>query len=178
MNENLKILADYIHNVYGKNKITHIWQNEVKDLFKNDKVDVMYEIYDNDYIGAWYYIITKNNMKYIVKHILNNGNTKMMMESYLFLYDKTPIKLNSKLLDIIYNYDKLTVYDEPNDCKSRVLIVNHKYSLIEEINKDKKVYMILENLRSGVYLKFANLITAVNIFYADFNTKWEEKLYG
>ena len=96
MDENLVILADYIQNVYGKNKITHIWEKEVKLLFDYDKVDKVYEIYDDDYIGAWYYIVSKKNMRYIVKHILNNCNTKLMMASYL--YEKRPIKINVNLL--------------------------------------------------------------------------------
>lgn len=175
MDENLVILADYIQNVYGKNKITHIWQKEVQLLFDNDKVDKVYEIYEDGYIGAWYYIVSKRNMRYIVKHILNDGNTKLMMAS--FLYEKRPIKININLLSIIYNYDKLTVYNKLDGSKFKVLAINNKYSLIEEISNDKTIYMIIENGVSGTFLKFSNLIIAVNIFYKDFDFK-EEKQYG
>ena len=176
MDENLVILADYIQNVYGKNKITHIWEKEVKLLFDYDKVDKVYEIYDDDYIGAWYYIVSKKNMRYIVKHILNNGNTKLMMASYL--YEKRPIKINVNLLSIIYNYNKLNSYNTKEGSKIKALAINNRFSLIEEIKNDKTIYKIMQNDNIKTCLKFASLIIATNIFYKDFNFKEEQKAYG
>ncbi len=166
MNDNLEILADYYCNQNSKNKLTEIWYKEVKDLLDNNKVDLIYEIYEEGFMGAWYYIITKNNMKYIVKHKLNDVNTKMMMNA--LLYQKETIKINSELLSIIYNYNKLTTRNKPDGSTFKVLAINNRYALIEEKSNDFSIYIIVQNGVSSTCLQFANLISAVNMYYKDF----------
>lgn len=166
MNDNLEILADYCCNQNSKNKLTEIWYKEVKELLDNKKVDLIYEIYDEGFMGAWYYIITKNNMKYIVRHKLNNVNTKMMMDA--LVYQKRTIKINSELLNIIYNYNKLTTHNKPDGSSFKVLAINNRYALIEEKSNNFCIYIIVQNGVSPTSLQFANLISAVNMYYKDF----------
>lgn len=97
MQEDLKILADYCYNKSSGIKLTQIWYSEIRELIFNKKIKQIYEIYENKTDDVWYYVVTTHNMRYIVKHKLNNTLTKMMMKS--LMQDKFEvIKVNSNLL--------------------------------------------------------------------------------
>lgn len=81
MKEDLKILADYCYNKDSGIKLTQIWYAEIRDLIYKQKIKQIYEICENDTV--WYYVVTTHNMRYIVKHQLNNALTKMMMKSLM-----------------------------------------------------------------------------------------------
>lgn len=166
MPDDLKLLADYCYNTNSKVKIQKIWEKQVKELFEKDNVKLIYEIYKTNNPGAWYYIITKNNMRFIVQHKFNNVNTKMMMSS--FIYNKQYTQVETRLLDILYNYDNLPVKNKSNGSTVKILSINGKYALTEETIGEYKFY---NTVIYGVPLydvHLTNMITAVNIFYNEF----------
>lgn len=167
MQDDLKLLADYCYNKNSKVKIKKIWENQIKELFENDDVKVIYEMYNTNNPGAWYYIIAKNNMRFIVQHKLNNVITKMMMSS--LIYDSQYTQVESRLLDIIYNYDKLPIKNRSNGSIVKFLLISGKYALIEETIGKYKFYntLIYGVPLYDVYL--TNIITAVNTFYNEFS---------
>ena len=124
MDEELKLLADYCFNEDSKVKIKIIWKEEVEKLLKEDDIKMIYELYTTNEPGAWYYIISKENMRYIVKHKLNDVNTQMMMKP--FLCDKQYEEVDNKLLSIIYTYDKLPIKKKSNGCIIKILAANEK----------------------------------------------------
>ncbi len=83
MEEDLKILADYCYTKDSRIKLTQIWYSEIRELIYKQKIKQIYEICENETSTVWYYVVTTHNMRYIVKHQLNNALTKMMMKSLM-----------------------------------------------------------------------------------------------
>ncbi len=105
MQEDLKILADYCYNKNSRIKLTQIWYSEIRELIYKQKIKQIYEIYESETSTVWYYIVTTYNMRYIVKHQLNNALTKMMMKSLMQdKFDCIRIDSNS-LSNYLYNKD-------------------------------------------------------------------------
>lgn len=119
---------------------------------------------DNLEILADYYC--NQNSKNKLTEIWYDVNTKMMMNA--LLYQKETIKINSELLSIIYNYNKLTTRNKPDGSTFKILAINNRYALIEEKSNDFSIYIIVQNGVSSTCLQFANLISAVNMYYKDF----------
>ena len=172
MDEELKLLADYCFNEDSKVKIKIIWKEEVEKLLKDDDIKMIYELYTTNEPGAWYYIISKENMRYIVKHKLNDVNTQMMMKP--FLCDKQYEEVDNKLLSIIYTYDKLPIKKKSNGCIIKILAANEKYALVEEQIGDIKYYSILVYGVPVYDCKTTNLTIATNMFFKDFYYKGVE----
>jgi len=166
MVEELKLLADYLFGKDSKVKVKEIWKEEVSELFENDNIKKIYEFYTKKEPGAWYYIISKSDMRFIVTHKLNDINTKMMMQS--FICDKEYEEVESSLLSIIYNYDNLPVKKKSNCCTIKVLASNGKYTLVEEKIGDIKYYPILIYGVPVYDCKTTNLIVANNMYFNDF----------
>lgn len=105
MEEDLKILADYCYTKDSGIKLTQIWYSEIRELIYKQKIKQIYEICENETSMVWYYVVTTHNMRYIVKHQLNNALTKMMMKSLMQdKFECMRVNINS-LSNYLYDKD-------------------------------------------------------------------------
>lgn len=67
----------------GKNKkeFSNIWYQDLVNMKNN--IEKIYELHQPGFLGAWYYVIDKQNNNYTVKHSINDVNTSFMMSTFL-----------------------------------------------------------------------------------------------
>lgn len=144
---------ELIKEYYGKSNLECVWFNKVKELNENKAIEKIYEVYTEEFLGAWYLIKDIEQNRYIVKHKTNDVNTKFGMNDYLLENDYE--RIESKELDI-------TQYDLNTKQKYGQMIFNY---LIEFKNKVEKDYFKL-----GL-----NTIDIIEKFLEDYNTTIYER---
>ena len=142
---------------YGTSILDDVWYQKIKELENNKKIEQIYEVYTKGFAGAWYLVRDDENNRYIVKHRINDVNTKVMMSE--FLKNNPYVRIESNELDIL-KYDlnpkqKYTqmISDFKIEFKNIVLNEYYKCNLgindnIEKFLKDK------ENLIEDVIYKY------------------------
>ncbi len=96
--------VELIKEYYGTCDLENVWYDKVNELYSTNNISKIYEIYTKGFLGAWYLIKDKDDNRYIVKHKVNDVNTKFMMNQFLDEIDYE--KLESGKLDIM-QYDLL-----------------------------------------------------------------------
>lgn len=71
------------HYYYGKSHIKQISFDEFKSISDDDNILNLYEVYDDGYIGCWYYIIKRLGSSVAIDYGLNNSTLKKLMEPYM-----------------------------------------------------------------------------------------------
>lgn len=155
---------ELIKEYYGKSKLDEVWFQKINELNQNNNIEKIYEVYTKGFLGAWYLVKDKEEKRYIVKHKINDVNTKFMMNQ--FLDNNVYKKVESEELNIMkYNikgekaYDQM-IFDYFIDFKNIVESEYYKFNLtrIENIVKyiDDNNKVIEDRARE--YLKDNHLI--------------------
>ncbi|MCI8397694.1 MAG: hypothetical protein HFJ52_08890 [Clostridia bacterium] len=165
MNEELKLLANHMRNLY-KN-IENIDEQKLEKLLNKDEIKTIYELSPSLITeNSFYYIITKTNCTYIFTSEDDNSIKKKINSDIEF------ISVDERILDIIYSYDKLPIYNRLNGSKIKVLVAANDFSLIEWIgNYEPYVIVALFDTNNATWRRgtyFSNIIDAVNTYYNDF----------
>ncbi len=90
-NKDLKSLSLFYH---GKSRLLQVWYRDIKELHDNGLIKKIYEVYETGFLGAWYMVVDVKNHKYIVKHKINDVNTKFMMMQFAKYYNFEKIDTN------------------------------------------------------------------------------------
>ena len=96
--------VELIKEYYGICNLKNVWFDKVNELYNTNNISKIYEVYTKGFLGAWYLIKDKDDNRYIVKHKVNDVNTKFMMNQFLNKIDYE--KLESGKLDVM-QYDTL-----------------------------------------------------------------------
>ena len=168
MNEELKILANHMRNPYENIDIEYIDENKIKKLLDKNEIIKIYEFLPSLITkNSFYYIMTQTKGTYVVTSE-NSNIIKQQSNSKIEF-----ISVDERILDIIYSYDKLPIYNKSNGSKIKVLIASNHFSLIEWIgNYEPYVIASLFNRNDVTWLSgtyFSNIIDAVNSYYKNFN---------
>ena len=167
MNEELKILANHMRNPYENIDIEYIDENKIKKLLDKNEIIKIYELFPSLITkNSYYYIMTKTKGTYVVTNENSNIIKKQLNSNIEF------ITVDERILDIIYSYDKLPIYNRLNGSKIKVLIAANDFSLIEWMgNYEPYVIVSVFDTNNGTWLSgtyFSNIIDAVNTYYNNF----------
>lgn len=128
---------------YGTSKLDEVWYQKIKELNDNNNIEQIYEVYTKSYLGAWYLVRDYDGNRYIVKHKINDVNTKFMMNDFLKVNPYTVVEKDE--LNIM-KYDinpkdkyKEIILDFKMDFKNN--IVDKYYKLNKSLNENIELFL-------------------------------------
>lgn len=71
------------HYYYGVSHIKQISISELEKISNENNIKSIYEIYEDGYIGNWYYVIKKVGSSVVVNYGCNNETIKKKIEPYM-----------------------------------------------------------------------------------------------
>ena len=77
------VIERMTHYYYGKSHIKQVSFDEFKKISDDNNIMNLYEVYEDGYVGCWYYAIKKVGSSVAIDYGLNNGTLKKLMEPYM-----------------------------------------------------------------------------------------------
>ena len=128
MNEELKILANHMRNPYENIDIEYIDENKIKKLLDKNEIIKIYEFLPSLITkNSFYYIMTQTKGTYVVTSE-NSNIIKQQSNSKIEF-----ISVDERILDIIYSYDKLPIYNKSYGSFAFLIIVCNENHLLTKI---------------------------------------------
>lgn len=84
------------HYYYRYSKVSAKSIKELEEADKNENISKIFEVYENGFVGKWYYIIRKKGSSFVLDYGLNNVTLNTLMKPYMEKYNSE--KVNSEEL--------------------------------------------------------------------------------
>lgn len=150
------------HYYYGKSRNKQISFECFKEISEKDNIKNLFEIYEDGYIGCWYYVIRKKGSSVALDYGINNSTLKKLMEPYMNIHNGK--RLNVEELKLYRRGIYPAIHKVDND------YFNKHCDITNKKNNSQFNYLYTETNDGFVGLGEYN-----NIFYS-YETKNEEEL--
>ena len=76
------------HYYYGKSRNKQISFESFKEISEEDNIKNVFEIYEDGYVGCWYYVIRKQGSSVALDYGINNSTLKKLMEPCMNIHKR------------------------------------------------------------------------------------------
>lgn len=84
------------HYYYRYSKVSAKSIKDLEEADKDENISKIFEVYENGFVGKWYYIIRKKGSSFVLDYGLNNVTLNTLMKPYMEKYNSE--KVNSEEL--------------------------------------------------------------------------------